>query len=260
VFDATIRTAIDLAIASGLPVVGSLPEIKGREVKGRTGVKAIAHVPAVSETLRGLCVTLRSETQEKGEAILITSCDGGEGKTTLAAALAETYADDGFRVLLVEGDLRRPRLSSVLGVSPTQTLESVLAGAVPWNEAVVGCSDSRLDCLLAGGKSRSPVSAMNSQHLARLIEESRVLYDFVILDSPPVLRVADPLLLAQYCQHVLFIVRAGFMSPDLVSQATQRFPDADRKKVRTMLVRVSPSEIDRGDYYGGYGLTELEAA
>ena len=260
VFNATVRTALDLAIASGLPVVGSLPEIKRREIQGRAGVKAIAHVPAVSETLRGLSVALRAETQEKGEAVLITSCEGGEGKTTLAAALAETYAGDGFRVLLVEGDLRRPRLSSVLGVSPTRTLESVLAGTVPWTEAVVGCSNSGLDCLLASGKSRNPVSAINSQHLPRLIEESRALYDFVILDSPPVLRVADPLLLAQYCQHVLFIVRAGAMSPDLVTQATQRFPDADRKKVRTMLVRVSPRDIDKGDYYGGYGMTELEAA
>lgn len=259
VFNATVRTALDLAIASGLPVVGSLPEIKRREVQGR-GVKAIAHVPAVSETLRGLCVALRAETPEQGEAVLITSCEGGEGKTTLAAALAETYAGDGFRVLLVEGDLRRPRLSSVLGVSPTRTLESVLAGTVPWTEAVVGCSNSGLDCLLASGKSRNPVSAINSQHLPRLIEESRALYDFVILDSPPVLRVADPLRLAQYCQHVLFIVRAGVMSPDLVTQATQRFPDADRKKVRTMLVRVSPRDIDKGDYYGGYGMTELEAA
>jgi capsular exopolysaccharide synthesis family protein len=253
VFNATIDSPLDLAIATGLPVLGSLPEIKGR-----TRAKAIRQ-QMTSETLRALCVTLRPEMRDTGEAVLITSCEGGEGKTTLAATMAKTYADDGFRVLLIDGDLRRPRLASVIGIRPAHTIEGVLAGAVPWTEAVIHCSGSGLDCLLASGRSRTPISAINSRHLSRLIEEGRRLYDFIILDSPPILRVADALLLAQRCQHVLFAVRAGFLSPDLVSQAVQRFAPSERSKTKTILVRVDPTELDKGDYYGGYGLTQLEA-
>jgi polysaccharide biosynthesis transport protein len=245
---------LDLAIATGIPVVASLPE-----VKGRIGNDTIKHLPAFSETLRALCVALRPVAREEAEMVLVTSSEVGEGKTTLAATLAETYAGDGFRVLLIDADLRRPKVSAIFGLRPTQTLESVLSGKVPWTEAVVPCSQSGLHCLPANGTSRHPVSALNSQHFATMIAESKQSYDYVILDSPPVLRVADPLLLAKYCQHILFVVRAGFAQSELVSQATQRFPTADRPKVRALLTRVKPRDLDSGGYYGGYDMIKFEA-
>ena len=255
VFNAKIRSAMDLALATGLPVLASLPNIKGR-VDNDT----IRRVPAFTETLRAMCVTLRPVALDEGETILITSSESGEGKTTLAAALAETYARDGFRVLLVDSDLRRPRLATMFGLQPIQTLETVLAGNADWADAVVVCSDSGLHCLPAAGNSKNPVSAINSQHLATMIEESRRHYDYIILDSPPVLRVADSLLLAKYCQHILFVVRAGYTQSDLVSQAIHRFPDEERQKVRTLLTRVNRRDLDSGGYYGGYEMAKLEAA
>jgi polysaccharide biosynthesis transport protein len=156
--------------------------------------------------------------------------------------------------------LRRPRVASIFGLRPVQTLESVLAGNVHWTEAVVHCSDSGLHCLPASGTARNPVSAINSPHFATMIAESKQLYDYVILDSPPVLRVADPLLLARYCHHILFVVRAGFAQSELVSQATQRFPVEDRPKVRGLLTRVKRRDLDSGGYYGGYDMIKLEAA
>lgn len=254
VFNSTIRTAMDLAIATGLSVVASLPE-----VKGRIGNDTIKYLPAFSETLRALCVSLYPVVREGAEIVLVTSSEVGEGKTTLATTLAETYAGDGFRVLLIDADLRRPRVSTIFGLRPTQSLESVLAGKVHWAEAVVPCSESGLHCLPASGTSRNPVSAINSQHFATMIAESKKAYDYVILDSPPVLRVADPLLLARYCQHILFVVRVGFTQSELVSQATQRFPTKDRPKVRALLTRVKRQDLDGGGYYSGY-MIKLEAA
>jgi polysaccharide biosynthesis transport protein len=255
VFNDTIHTSMDLAIATGVPVIASLPE-----VKGRLGNNTVRHVPAFSETLRSLCVSLRPVAREEAELVLITSSDVGEGKTTVAATLAEIYAGDGFRVLLIDADLRRPRISAVFGLRPTQSLESVLDGKAHWTEAVLPCTESGLHCLPASGTSRNPVSAINSPHFATMIAESRKLYDYVILDSPPVLRVADPLLLARYCQHILFVVRAGVAQSELVSQATQRFPIEDRPKVRGLLTRVKRQDLDSGGYYGGYDMIKLEAA
>jgi succinoglycan biosynthesis transport protein ExoP len=255
VFNATVRTAMDLAIATGLPVAASLPEVKGRNRNDR-----IKHLPAFAETLRALGVSLRPVARGEAEIVLVTSSEVGEGKTTLAATLAETYAGDGFRVLLIDSDLRRPRISTIFGLRPTQTLESVLTGKVHWAEAVVPCSSSGLHCLPANGSSRNPVSAINSQHFGTMIEESKQLYDYVILDSPPVLRVADPLILARYCRHVLFVVRAGFTQADLVSQAAERFTTEDRLKLRAVLTRVKSQDLDSGGYYGGYDMIRLEAA
>jgi polysaccharide biosynthesis transport protein len=139
-------------------------------------------------------------------------------------------------------------------------LEAVLEGKVHWTEAVVPCPDSGLHILPASGASRNAVSAINSSHFATMIAESRKLYDYVILDSPPILRVADPLLLERYCHHILFVVRAGFAHADLVSQATQRFPVEDRPKVLGLLTRVKRQDLDSGGYYGGYDVIKLEAA
>ena len=248
VFSATIRTAMDLAIATGVPVAASLPR-----VKGRIGNDTIKYLPSFSETLRALCVSLRSGGgRGEAEIVLVTSSEVGEGKTTLATTLAETYAGDGFRVLLIDADLRRPRVSKIFDLRPAYTLESVLAGNVHWAEAVVQCSGSGLHCLPASGSSRNPVSAINSRHFTTMVEESKQHYDYVILDSPPVLRVADPLLLAKYCQHILFVVRAGFTQSDLVGEATQRFPSEDRPKLRALLTRVKRNDLDGGGYGGGY--------
>jgi polysaccharide biosynthesis transport protein len=254
VFNATVRSPLDLAIATNSPIYGSVPEITGN-----TSARARAE-QVTSETLRALCVAIQPDQRGQGDVVLVTSCESGEGKTTFATRMAQTYAYDGHRVLLIDGDLRRPRLASALGLQPTHPIEAVLAGTIPWTEAVVRNADTGLDCLLAGGRCRNPISAINSQHLTELLAESRALYDFIIVDSPPVLRVADPLLLAQRCQHVMFVVRAGYMSPDLVYQAMQRFPAAERSKTKMMLVRVEPNELDKGDYYGGYGMTSIGAS
>lgn len=212
VFDATIHTPMDLAMATGLSAVASLPE-----ARRRISNDVIEYLPAFSETLRALCVSLHPVADEEAEIVLVTSSDVGEGKTTLATTLAETYAGDGFRVLLIDADLRRPRVSTIFRLPPIRSLESVLAGKVHWTEAVVPCSKSGLHCLPANGTSRNPVSAINSQHFATMIAESKEVYDYVILDSPPVLRVVDPLLLGRYCRHILFVVRVGFTRSELVS-------------------------------------------
>ena len=159
--------------------------------------------------------------------------------------------------LLIDADLRRPRVSTIFRLPPIRSLESVLAGKVHWTEAVVPCSESGLHCLPANGTSRNPVSAINSQHFATMIAESKQLYDYVILDSPPVLRVVDPLLLGRYCRHILFVVRVGFTRSELVSQAIQRFPTEDRPKVRALLTQVKRQDLDGGGYYGGYDMTKL---
>jgi capsular exopolysaccharide synthesis family protein len=218
------------------------------------------HLPDFSETLRSLGVSLRPVAREGAELVLVTSSEVGEGKTTLATTLAETYAGDGFRVLLIDADLRRPKVAATFGLQPAQTLEAVLAGKVNWTEAVVPRQESGLHCLLASGSARNPVSAINSPHFATMIEESKQRYDYVILDSPPILRVADPLLLARYCHHILFVVRAGFARADLVSQAAQRFPVEERPKVRGLLTGVKHQDLDSGGYYGGYGMIKFEAS
>ena len=102
------------------------------------------------------------------------------------------------------------------------------------------------------GALRDPIRALSSDRFEQLLTASRRAYDFVILDSPPVLHVADPVLLANLCQHVIFIVEAGRVPGEQVGEATRRFPAEDRSKMVTLLTRVRPSHLDKRDYYSGY--------
>ena len=81
---------------------------------------------------------------------------------------------------------------------------------------------AEVDCLLADGSIENPVKVLSSDQFERLLADCRQVYDFVILDSPPVLHVADPLLLAKLCQHIIFLVQSGCVSNELVSEATQQ--------------------------------------
>ena len=94
-----------------------------------------------------------------------------------------------------------------------------------------------------------------SDRFKALLAESKSNYDFVVLDSPPVLRVADAVLLAKLCQHILFIVGSGRVPGELVVEAVQRFSEEDRGKIIPLLTRVRPSEMNPRDYFGGYDIS-----
>ena len=239
-----INSTDEMAIVTGLRVFGSLPDFKQDILEPQTG-------SLVTETFRAMWLAMHSP-QNEGTVILVTSSESGEGKTTIASALACRFAGDGFRVLLIDADLRRPRLATILKQRPGGYLETVLSGTVTLDKAVVYDTELGLSCLLANGSLENPIRALSSDHFEQLLTASRRAYDFVILDSPPVLHVADPVLLAKFCQHVIFIVEAGRVPGEQVGEATRRFPAEDRAKMFALLTRVRPSHLDKRDYYSGY--------
>jgi len=243
-----INSATEMAVATGLPMIGALPDF-GRPHRGNLLVPQTDH--RVTETFRGMWLAMRSPRKE-GMAVLVTSSEVGEGKTTVAAALARRFADDGFHVLLVDADLRRPQLANTLKLRSERYLESVLSGHATLDEAVVYDTSSGLSCLLANGSTKNPIRSLSSDRFKQLITASRQVYDFVILDSPPVLNVADSVLLANFCQHIVFVVEAGRVPSALVNEAIRRFSEEDRAKMFTLLTRVRSSYLDKRDYYSGY--------
>jgi succinoglycan biosynthesis transport protein ExoP len=237
-----ISTSQDMIAATRLPVVGCLPDLL------KTSPKT---TPIVDETLRAVWLTLRTPGRaERGTSVLVTSSEIGEGKTTIALATARRMAMDGSRVLLIDADLRRKHLSTTVKPDAAQPLEKVLSGEVALAEAVNG--HYGVDCLLATGSHPNPISLILSDRFANLVENSRAQYDFVLLDSPPVLRVADALLIASLCEHVLYVVQADRLPGAVVEEATRRFAGTDRDKLLGLVVRADSRNLTLGDYYGGY--------
>jgi succinoglycan biosynthesis transport protein ExoP len=252
VFGTRIHTTMELELVTGLPALGSLPDLK-RLAGGGVAAARRDTSSAVTETFRAMWISMRSEQNHRGTALIVTSSEIGEGKTTVATALAQRFAEDGFRVLLIDADLRRPRLAAMLHLQPEHCIEAVLANEVAIEDAKIRNTKFGFDCLLADGRSRNPAKALLSKEFEQLLTASKQAYDFVILDSPPVLHVADPVCLANLCEYVLFVVEAGRVSGELVGVAARRFTDAERGRMFTLLTGVRADKIDQRDYYQGYG-------
>ncbi len=253
-FNTRITSIAEMELATGLPVFGTLPDLNNM----RGNVLAIS---IVTETFRAMWVAMRSPPSNQpvelsmtnprnGISIVVTSSDAEEGKTTVAIALAQRFAADGFCVLLIDADLRRPRLAQRLKLSTEYSLESVMDNSATLDKAIVPLS-SGLDCMLSNGQSANPVKVLTSDYFAEVVGVCRARYDFVIFDSPPAARVSDPVLLAKLAQHIVFIAQAGRTPNLLAGEATKRFPNEDRAKMLPLLIRVRELDLHAG--YGAYG-------
>lgn len=239
-----IDTAEEMTVIAGLPVVGSLPSLHKSERR-----VPLHTAPQMAETFRSIWLSMRPQNGE-GVAMLVTSSEIGEGKTTIATSLAQRFADDDFRVLLIDTDLRHPRLSSLMKAIGDYNLQAVINGEVPLHKAV-RMIQPNLDCLTTV-VSNNPPRILASRQFALLLKEATATYDFVILDSAPTLHVIDPVILGALCRYILYVVQSGRWPSELIAEGIRRFSEEDRPKVRTMLNRVPRHQLNRRDYYGGY--------
>jgi len=251
--DRTVGSVGELTLLTGRPSAASLPALGGGIRRGMAAQVLQDGQSDVAETLRALGVALRAAVPAgEGCCALVTSPEAGDGKTTLAASLARLSAADGMRVLLIEGDMRRPQLAGVLDAPRGALgLEAVLDGRAKVHEAVHVDPGSGLNCLLTGSV-RNPQALLQSDAFARLIRAARQHYQLVIIDSPPIMRVADAVIVAPHADAVLFAVGWRRNSRRTVREAMQRLPEAIRNRTATVFTRVRRGRMDPLDYYHGY--------
>ncbi|HLM66131.1 MAG TPA: polysaccharide biosynthesis tyrosine autokinase, partial [Longimicrobium sp.] len=141
--------------------------------------------------------------------LLITSPAASEGKTTVSANLATTFAQQGLRVVLVDADMRRPRMHGVFGLSRTPGLTEVLQNEAPLEEGLRETSVEGLHVLGAGRLVAAVSELLGGAAMGRLLRELNGRYDVVVVDTPPVLAAADAEILAAQADAVLLVIRAG---------------------------------------------------
>lgn len=195
--------------------------------------------------------TLRSRlyqiaSAQKLKTVLVTSSIPAEGKTFVAANLAQSIVRQHDRsVLLIDADLRASRLHQAMGASLTPGLTDYLRGEADEFEVIQKGSDVNL-CFIPGGNPVSnPSELLLSERLKRLLELATPMFDWIILDSPPALPVHDSSMLADLCDGVLFVVRAGQTAYDMAEKAASEFQDKN-------LLGVVLNCVEKGDSYGGY--------
>ena len=250
-----IASASSLAQTTGLRGLGSLPQLRGFRRSSMPDLVISKGQSPLAETMRGMRLALEDAASSGPGAtlVLVTSAEAGEGKTTVAASLARRAAGDGVRTLLVEGDLREPRLSEVLDLDTAPTLERLLLGRdAIGGELIQTDGLSRLDCITARGGQVNPMALLTSDRFSDLMAFARKSYDLVIIDSPPVLRVADPIFLSRWADMIVFVVRADTTPQAQVLEALGRFPASVQARISTLLSRASGKRHDGKGYYSGY--------
>jgi capsular exopolysaccharide synthesis family protein len=206
-------------------LVGALPGLPGQEKNlgsGRASLRKHLWVESVA-ALRTLL--LKAARADSLRSVMVTSAESGEGKTSLSAHLAASLAQVGFRTLLIDGDMRNPSLHRVLGLPLAAGLSELLREGAGAAEAVRQTQIPGLWFLPAG---LWDVSAL--EHLARdrgpaLLRALEDQFDFVIIDSAPVLPVADSLLLAQHVDGVLLSLLRDVSRADAVHAALERLQE-----------------------------------
>lgn len=208
--DDRFRNVAEMRLATGLPLLGIVPKMGGAS-QAIIGQQALLEpLSAVSESCRMIRTAIHfGAAKDRRRTILITSPSSGEGKSTLAANLAITLAQTGRRVLLVDADLRLPMQHRIFGAINANGLSTLLQGAAPLEEAVEPTEVNGLELLPAGPAAHNPAEMLNSPVFTELLDTLYDRYDFVVIDSAPVVGLADSRIIAASCDATVLVLRAG---------------------------------------------------
>jgi capsular exopolysaccharide synthesis family protein len=208
---------------------------------------------AVSEAYRSLRTALQLATATELKAIAVTSAVPGEGKTTTATNLAVVFAQLGKRVLLVDADLRKPRLSQVFGLASRAGLVHHLTHAAELEQIVAVSKVPNLWVVPAGPVPPNPSELLASPRFAEFLTWARRSFDLVIFDTAPTLAVADALLVGTAVDGLVLCLRAGKVERRDARACSDRLRDSEVRLLGAVLNRARPVEGRYGTSYGGYG-------
>lgn len=250
--DDTIKSDDDIEHKLGLPMLGVIPRLRDQ-----TPQQALTDARSgFAEAYRSTRTALQFATADGApRVLLITSTRPGEGKSTTASALAHNFAQLGRRVLLIDADLRNPSQHREGHVDNSRGLSNVLAGAMTWREVVHVPEATGPAVMACGPLPPNPAELLAGPRLAALLGEARAEYDFVILDSPPVLGLADAPLLGHLAAGTVLVIEAGATRFDHVRDALKRLAVSRTHLVGAVLTKLDPRHAGYGygaNYYA-YG-------
>jgi receptor protein-tyrosine kinase len=253
--DRRVKSKVEIEAVTGKPVVGSIP-FRSKEDKQPDNPHIVpfreGHSPA-AEAFRRLRTNLQFlNVDNPPKVLVVTSSVASEGKSETAVNLALALAESGNSVLLIEADLRRPRVVNYMSMSNKVGLTNILSGQAEFSDVVQHTRHSEVDLLACGPLPPNPSELLASDVAKTLIRDLADRYDYVIIDSPPLLPVTDGALLAGLTDGALLVIRANRTTREQVSQAVDNLAKADAKILGAVMVANTPAKRGSAEYYDSY--------
>jgi len=245
--DTRVRTRADLDEVDGGPVLGEISFDRRLDERGLV-VHAEPHSPS-AESYRQMRTNLQFlDFGAAGRSLVVTSSVPGEGKSTTAANLAIALAESGARVALVDGDLRRPRVGSMMGIEEAVGLTDVLTGRLPVDEALQPWGTGSLVVLPAGTLPPNPTQLLGSPAMRAVLTALTAAADIVIVDAPPLLPVTDATLLAKVTGGALLAVGGGRVTRRQLTRARAALDGTGCRTLGTVLTMAPPNRAGSYEY------------
>ncbi len=262
--DRTIKSTDQVEALLSAPVLGVIPIVSGgthdraNQVETKDRDLHIFHNPSspAAECCRALRTNiLFADTDKRMRTLTISSPRPREGKSTTTIYLGTTMAQSGQRVLIVDADLRRPRLHKAMDVSRERGLTTVLLGEATLDEAIKSTEVPGLFVLPAGPNPPNPAELLLTDAFKNLLTQLEGKFDRILLDSPPLLAVSDPVVLARLSDGVLLVVQSGQTRIDdaLIGVRSLRGVDAPILGVVLNDINLEDRRYGYGSKYYGYG-------
>lgn len=245
--DTRVRNEAAVARVTNLPVLGSVMRTR----RGSPASLIIArepHSPAAESMRRIHSALAYSSLDTASRKLLIASASPSEGKSTFATNLAVTLADAGERTIVIDADLRRPRVGEIFGHDNSVGLTTALLGDVELDEAVVAWGKRGPDVLSSGAVPPNPAAILTSRAFRSMLEQISERYEAVVIDSPPVLSVADSNLLAPMVDGIVIVVDASKTRRAQLANAVRSIESAGGQILGIVLNKVKAPR-HRESYY-----------
>ena len=261
--DKSLKNIEEATLLLDLPLLGTVPFITEKRNKsigdGNRNSPLIDRSHAVTNSFEIIYTNLNfSLPDQKLQVILVTSATSGEGKSFAAANLATVIAARGMRVLLIDADMRRPRQHKIWQKNNVKGLSNILINETDLGDAILQPLPN-FDLLTAGTSSPSPTTLLDSHSMEDLINKARNNYDFVIVDTPPLMSVADPLVVSKFVDGILLVVRLGQVHSQEVVMAKSLLDQSKVPILGMILNGISEQSSYGGYYYYGRDYYRSEA-
>ena len=203
------------------------------------------------EAIRSVRTNIQfSNIDKENRIIAITSSKPSEGKSTVIYNLAKSFAENGEKVVILDFDLRAPKLNVVSGVESNVGLTNVITGKVPIERALIkDPSEGNLHILLSGPVPPNPAEILASNHVRNLIEDLSDMFDYVFIDTPPVGLFTDSSIVSTYCDGIVFAIKSNDTKREEVAKALDNLKKVNAKILGAVLTFADVKKFNYKGYY-----------